>query len=84
MYALPLTSTITKSQKRYSFISNCNNENSHYFFSAMIRAYDCQILLPVLWGPMVGPNSLTVATNSLPTIDLFLKVSPCDKNELTN
>ena len=32
--------------------------------------------LPVLYGPTLGPVSLTVAVNSLPTIDLFLKVSP--------
>ena len=32
--------------------------------------------LPVLYGPTFGPVCLTVAVNSLPTIDLFLKVSP--------
>ena len=32
--------------------------------------------LPVLYGPTLGPVCLTVAVNSLPTIDLFLKVSP--------
>ena len=32
--------------------------------------------LPVLYGPTLGPGCLTVAVNSLPIIDLFLKVSP--------
>ena len=69
IYARPFTSTITETHLTI------------FILALLIRIITFREIkskhtLPVLYGPTLGPGCLTVAVNSLPIIDLFLKVSP--------
>ena len=72
IYARPFTSTITER----NFVIFMPSWFIRISIAITFRENKSKHTLPVLYGPTLGPVSLTVAVNSLPTIDLFLKVSP--------
>ena len=60
----------------WNTFNNFHTSIAYTNYAITFREIKSKHTLPVLYGPTLGPGCLTVAVNSLPIIDLFLKVSP--------